>query len=160
MAFKTYIKIVIMILTALTSVCRVNASDTMLMFVGEDLDVLSIASRKEEAAWSAPAIAKVITGKDIQDSGAQTISEAIDGVAGFHVEKTNQGSIPYLRGISNSALVLFDTVPIISGTEISYHFMDYETSLVPIKRIEIIRGAGSVLWGPDAFAGVVNAVPF
>ncbi|OGR13545.1 MAG: hypothetical protein A2097_08620, partial [Desulfobacula sp. GWF2_41_7] len=40
------------------------------------------------------------------------------------------------------------------------HFMDYETSLVPIKRIEIIRGAGSVLWGPDAFAGVVNAVPF
>lgn len=131
----------------------------MLMFVGEDLDVLSIASRKEEAAWDAPAIAKVITGKEIQESGAKTISEAVDGTAGFHVEPTNKGSIPYLRGISNSALVLFDTIPILSGTEKSDHLMDYETSLASIKRIEIIRGAGSVLWGPDAFAGVVNAVP-
>ncbi len=160
MGFRTYIKIVLMVFMVFASACCVNASDTMLMFVGEDLDVLSIASRKEEAAWSAPAIASVITLKDLQDSGAQTISEAIGGAAGFHVEPTHKGSIPYLRGISNSALVLFDTVPIISGTEKSYHFMDYETSLASIKRIEIIRGAGSVLWGPDAFAGVVNAVPF
>jgi len=160
MAFRTYIKIVIMILMTVTSVYPVNASDTMLMFVGEDLDVLSIASRKEEAAWSAPAIAKVITLKDIQDSGAQTISEALDGTAGFHVETTQDGSIPYLRGIPNSALVLFDTVPMMSGADKSNHFMDYETSLASVKRIEIIRGAGSVLWGPDAFAGVVNAVPF
>ncbi len=160
MAFRTYIKIVIMILMTVTSVYPVNASDTMLMFVGEDLDVLSIASRKEEAAWSAPAIAKVITLKDIQDSGAQTISEALDGTAGFHVETTRDGSIPYLRGIPNSALVLYDTVPMMSGADKSNHFMDYETSLASVKRIEIIRGAGSVLWGPDAFAGVVNAVPF
>ncbi len=149
-----------MILMTVTSVYPVNASDTMLMFVGEDLDVLSIASRKEEAAWSAPAIAKVITLKDIQESGAQTISEALDGTAGFHVETTQDGSIPYLRGIPNSALVLFDTVPMMSGADKSNHFMDYETSLASVKRIEIIRGAGSVLWGPDAFAGVVNAVPF
>jgi outer membrane receptor for ferrienterochelin and colicin len=47
-----------------------------------------------------------------------------------------------------------------SGADKSNHFMDYETSLASVKRIEIIRGAGSVLWGPDAFAGVVNAVPF
>jgi len=160
MAFRTYVKIVIMALMTVTSVCRANASDTMLMFVGEDLDVLSIASRKEEAAWSAPAIAKVITLKDIQESGAQTISEALDGTAGFHVETTQDGSIPYLRGIPNSALVLFDTVPMVSGADKSNHFMDYETSLASVKRIEIIRGAGSVLWGPDAFAGVVNAVPF
>jgi len=135
------------------------ASDTMLLFVGEDLEVLSIASRKEEAAWSAPAIAKVITRTDMADSGALTIAQAIDDVAGFHVEETSKGSIPYLRGIPDSALFLFDTVPMGSGAEKSNHLIDYETSLASIKRIEIIRGAGSVLWGPDAFAGVVNAVP-
>jgi outer membrane receptor protein involved in Fe transport len=37
--------------------------------------------------------------------------------------------------------------------------MDEELFLSPIKRIEVIRGPGSVLWGPDAFAGIVNIVP-
>lgn len=138
----------------------VYASDTMLMFVGEDLEVLTIASRKEEAAWSAPAIANVLTQNELELSGAQTLSQALDDLPGFHVEETLRGSIPYLRGIPNSALVLFDTVPIGSGAERENNRIDFETSLVPVKRIEVTRGAGSVLWGPDAFAGVVNAVPF
>ncbi|SDT84626.1 TonB-dependent receptor plug domain-containing protein [Desulfobacula phenolica] len=165
MISDTYMKLVmiatvVLVSVVFLSVVPVHASDTMLMFVGEDLDVLSIASRKEESAWSAPAIAKVITNEDLSESGALTITEAIDDVAGFHVEKTNKGSIPYLRGIPNSALVLYDTVPIGSGADKSDHLIDYENSLASIKRIEIIRGAGSVLWGPDAFAGVINAVPF
>jgi outer membrane cobalamin receptor len=149
-----------MVAVVFISVVPVRASDTMLMFVGEELDVLSIASRKEESAWSAPAIAKVITHNDMLESGALTLADILDDAVGFHVEKTQEGSIPYLRGIPNSALILYDTVPIGSGADKSNHLMDYETSLASIKRIEIIRGAGSVLWGPDAFAGVVNAVPF
>jgi len=35
--------------------------ETMLMFVGEDLEVLSIASRRQESAWQAPAVAQVVT---------------------------------------------------------------------------------------------------
>lgn len=136
-----------------------NASDTMLMFVGEDLEVLSIASRREEAAWSAPAIASVITREDIEQKGAVTISQALEDTTGFHMNQTEKGSIPYLRGIPNSALFLFDTVPMGPGAKKSDNMIDYETSLAPIKRIEVVRGAGSVLWGPDAFAGVVNAVP-
>ena len=139
---------------------QVFASDTMLMFVGEDLEVLSIASKREEAAWSAPAIADVITREDIENTGVLTISQALDNVAGFHVEETSQGSIPYLRGIPNSALFLYDTIPVGSGIQKSSFMIDHEISLASIKRIEIIRGGGSVLWGPDAFAGVVNAVPF
>ncbi len=150
--FLFFICVIMMISTA-------NASDTRLMFVGEDLEILSIASRKEEAAWNAPAIAKVITQVDLEESGALTIAQAIDDTAGFHIEETNEGSIPYLRGIPNSMLLLYDTVPVGSGAEKSNHLIDYETSLASIKRIEIIRGAGSVLWGPDAFSGVVNAVP-
>lgn len=138
----------------------VKASDTMLMFVGEDIEVLSIASRKEESAWSAPAVVNVLTRNEIDRSGVQALSQALDDLPGFHVEETTRGSIPYLRGIPNSALILFDTVPIGSGAERENNRIDYETSLVPVKRIEVIRGAASVLWGPDAFAGVVNAVPF
>ena len=41
----------------------------------------------------------------------------------------------------------------------SLYSLDHDLSLAPVKRIEIIRGPGSVLWGPDAFAGIVNVVP-
>lgn len=150
----------IAILLMLILISQAFASDTMLMFVGEDLEVLSIASKREEAAWSAPAIADVITREDIENTGVLTISQALDNVAGFHVEETSQGSIPYLRGIPNSALFLYDTIPVGSGIQKSSFMIDHEISLASIKRIEIIRGGGSVLWGPDAFAGVVNAVPF
>jgi len=135
------------------------ASDTMLMFVGEDLEVLSIASRREEAAWSAPAIADVITREDIDLKGAFTISQALEDTPGFYMNQTEKGSVSYLRGIQNSALFLFDTVPMGSSIRKSDAMIDYETSLAPVKRIEITRGPGSVLWGPDAFAGVVNVVP-
>lgn len=137
----------------------VLASDTMLMFVGEDLEVLSIASRREEAAWSAPAIAEVITREEIENKAAVTLSQALEDRPGFYMNPTEKGTVPYLRGIQNSALFLFDTVPMGSGIRKSDSMIDYETSLAPVKRIEVIRGTGSVLWGADAFAGVVNAVP-
>jgi len=136
-----------------------TASNTLLMFVGEDLEVVSIASRRQEAAWSAPAVAHVITRTDMDYKNAQTVSQSLAGTPGFHINETEKGSMTYLRGIPDSALFLFDTVPMGSGVIKSDKMIDYETSLGSVKRIEVVRGTGSVLWGPDAFAGVVNVVP-
>ena len=144
----------------LSGVCPGFASDTMLMFVGEDLEVLSLASRREEAAWKAPAIAHVITRDTIDNAGDATIADLLEKTPGFYMNEREQGSVPYLRGIPDSALFLFDTVPMGSGANKSYHNIDNEVFLTSVKRIEMVRGTGSVLWGPDAFAGVVNVVPY
>jgi outer membrane receptor protein involved in Fe transport len=134
-------------------------NDTLLMFVGEDLDVLSIASRRQESAWQAPAVAHVITREEIKERGIRTVSHALEMEPGFYMAKKEWGTQPYLRGIPNSVLFLYDTVPTGSDVSKSVHPLDNELSLAPIKRIEILRGPGSVLWGPDAFAGIVNLVP-
>ena len=134
-------------------------NDTLLMFVGEDLDVLSIASRRQESAWQAPAVARVITREEIRERGIRTLSHALEMEPGFYLAKKEWGSQPYLRGIPDSVLFLYDTVPTGSDISKSLHPLDHELSLAPIKRIEILRGPGSVLWGPDAFAGIVNMVP-
>ena len=133
--------------------------DTMLMFVGEELDVLSIASRREESAQQAPAVAVVITKKVIEENGMFTLGQALSQVPGFYMAKKEWGTQPYLRGIPDSVLFLYDTVPMLSDMTKSVHPLDEELSLAPVKRIEIIRGPGSVLWGSDAFAGIVNVVP-
>ncbi len=136
-----------------------DCGDTMLMFVGEDLEVLSIASRREESASQAPAVAEVVTREMLEANGAFTLAQALDMTPGFFMAQKEWGSQPYLRGIPDSVLFLHDTVPMLSDTTKSVHPIDEELSLASVKRIEIIRGPGSVLWGPDAFAGIVNVVP-
>lgn len=136
-----------------------TGEDTMLMFVGEDLDVLTIATRQAESARQAPAVARVITREEILDSGYKTLAQALSAVPGFHMEQKEWGSMPFMRGIANSILFLYDTVPIGSTVSKSLNFLDREISLERVKRIEIIRGPGSVLWGPDAYAAIVNIVP-
>jgi outer membrane cobalamin receptor len=138
---------------------RARIDDTLLMFVGEPLDVLTIATRREESAWQVPAVAHVMTREQFKELGIAKLSEALALVPGFYLSEKENGTQAYLRGIPGSILFLYDTVPLGSEVTKSLQFLDNEVSLTAIKRIEIIRGPGSVLWGPDAFAGVVNIVP-
>ena len=133
--------------------------ETMLMFVGEDLEVLSIASRRQESAWQAPAVAQVVTRQEMRESGARTLSQVLETNPGFYMAKKEWGSEPYLRGIPESVLFLYDTVPMSSDVSKFLHPLDHELSLASVKRVEIVRGPGSVLWGADAFGGIVNVVP-
>lgn len=133
--------------------------DTLIMFVGEDLEVVSIASRREEAAWQAPAVARVITRDQIREQGDTTLAQALEKTPGFYMAPQEGGARPFLRGISDGVLFLHDSVPLGADSSKSFHPLDHELSLTGVKRIEIIRGPGSVLWGPDAFAGIVNVVP-
>jgi len=136
-----------------------RAIDTSLLFVGEDLSVLTIASRRAEPAEQAPAVAQVITKEDLERNGVRTLGEALSMLPGFYMSPREWGTQPYLRGVSNSILFLYDSVPLTSDNTKTVNPLDEELSLGPIERIEVIRGPGSVLWGPDAFAGIVNIVP-
>lgn len=136
-----------------------SGEETMLMFVGEELDVLSIASRREESAWAAPAVAGVVTRREFREMGADTVRRALETFPGFYLNRRESGTRPYLRGVPESILWMYDAVPMSSDVRKSFHPIDRELSLAPIKRIEVVRGPGSVLWGPDAFAGIVNLTP-
>lgn len=136
-----------------------GARDTLLMFVGEELEVISIATRREEGAWQAPAVARVITRQEMLSKGFQTVGEAISSTPGYHIGEKEWGGVPYVRGIPNALLLLYDTSPIGSDVTKTLNPLGEELSLSAVKRIEIIRGPASVLWGPDAFAGTVNIVP-
>jgi len=133
--------------------------DTLLMFVGEDMEALSIASRREESVWGAPAVAQVFTRNELWERGVRTLGQSLDMLPGFYMAEKEWGTQPYLRGISDSVLFLYEAVPLNSEISKSMHPLDYDLSLAPVKRVEVIRGPGSVLWGPDAFAGIVNVVP-
>lgn len=140
-----------------------NASETdntMLMFVGEELEVITAASRYPESPSAAPAVVQVVDHEEILAYGYATLADVLASTPGFYMADQGTGALPWLRGIPNGILVLYDGVPVPSGGNRTYSPLGPELSLDNVKRIEIIRGPGSVLWGTDAFAGIVNIVPF
>ncbi|ROR03168.1 TonB-dependent receptor plug domain-containing protein [Desulfosoma caldarium] len=133
--------------------------DPLVFFAGEDLSVLTVASRRPESAQRAPAIVRVVTARDILTKGYRTLADVLRSEAGFVVRPGERGSTPYLRGVREGILFLYDGVPLRSPMMKSVHPLDEELSLAGVDRVEIVLGPGSVLWGPDAYAGIVNVVP-
>lgn len=148
----------------LTAICLISLNafateDSAIMFVGEDLSVLTIASRRAETPENAPAVAHVITEEELRRSGITTVAEALSITPGFYMLPDQRGNIPYQRGVKDGTLFLYNSVPLTADGSRAVHPLDKDVSLAAIERIEIISGPGSVLWGPDAFAGIVNIVP-
>ena len=135
------------------------SEETMLMFVGETKQIVTAASRYPEAPTIAPAMVTVIDHDQIQRRGYRTLAELLADQPGFFMTVGGRGTVSYLRGLKDSVLYLYDGVPITTDVTKSFSALDREISLFAVDRVEIVRGAGSVLWGPDAFSGVVNIVP-
>ncbi len=133
--------------------------DPLVFFAGEDLSVLTVASRRPESPQRAPAVVRVITSQDILELGYRTLADVLRHEAGFILRPGERGSTPYLRGLREGILFLYDGVPMKSPLTKSVHPLDEDLSLADIDRVEIVLGPGSVLWGPDAYAGIVNVVP-
>ena len=130
--------------------------DTKVMFIGEDLYTISIASRREEPLRRAPAAVTVISGEELKRF--RTLAEALASVPGFFTDRNEIKNRIYLRGMPDSFLVMMDGVPFSNDTSTKDYPREMDLSLDYLEKIEIIRGPGSALWGADAFSGVVNLV--
>jgi len=131
----------------------------------EDLvktEVTSV-SRKSQSLSDVAAAAFVITSDDIRRSGAQALPDVLRMAPGIEVAQIDNGRYAVTaRGFNgrfaNKLQVLID------GRSI-YHPMFsgvmWELDPIPlddIERIEIIRGAGAVMWGANAVNGVINII--
>lgn len=132
----------------------------------EDVDLGQIVvtpSGYEQKAINYPGNVTVITEKEIEESNAKFVYELLRDEAGIYVfDYTHVGKAVTvdMRGFgeyaSRNVLVLIDGRRVneidISGTDWS------QVPLENVERIEISRGSGSVLYGDNASAGVINII--
>jgi outer membrane receptor protein involved in Fe transport len=129
------------------------------------VEEVTAASRRKEKVLDAPSSVSVISGQELRLFAYPTIAEALRGLPGVYAWDDRSYSSLGFRGISrlgsygNRVLVLFDDHPSndnwVGSSYVSY---DARTDLSDVERIEVVRGPGSVLYGTNAFAGVVNVV--
>lgn len=132
-----------------------------------EVETVSTASRYTQHVKDAPSSVTVITAEEIRRFGYRSLADLLQSVRGFYISYDRNYHYLGIRGYSipgdfNSKVLLminghrindgvFNTSPI--GTE-------FPVDLDLVKKIEIIRGPTSSLYGTNAFFGVINVITF
>ena len=122
-------------------------------------EVVISAQRKSTELLKVPYMV-ASAGKDyFRTYQPRTTPEALQGMAGVFVQKTNHGGgSPFVRGLTgNQVLMLVDGIRLNNST-FRYGPNQYLNTIDPysIDRIEVAKGTGSVQYGSDAMGGVIQ----
>ncbi len=114
-------------------------------------------------AFQSPIAIYVITGDEIRRSGATSIPEALRLAPGVEVERIDSGRWSIgIRGfgsrLTRSVLVLIDGRTVYTTLFAGTYWEAQQVDMPDIDRIEVIRGPGGVIWGPNAVDGVINVI--
>jgi iron complex outermembrane receptor protein len=125
-----------------------------------DLDVTSVA-KEPEPYGQAPAAIDVITGDEIQRSGASSIPEALRLADNLDVAQKNShdwaiSARGFDTSLANKLLVLIDGRTVYTPLFAGVFWDEQDYMLEDIDRIEVISGPGGTLWGANAVNGVIN----
>ncbi len=119
------------------------------------------AQRDARKQFDVPEAVTIITRQNILENASRTAPEALIGATGVWVQKTNHGSgSPFVRGLTgNQTLLLLDGIRLNNSTY-RYGPNQYFVLVNPftIEQIEVVRGAGSVLYGSDALGGAIQVL--
>ncbi len=122
-------------------------------------DVVISAKRTMSEEFLTPEALSIIGSKALKQESARTVPEALMGTTGVFVQKTNHGGgSPFIRGLTgNQNLQMIDGIRLNNAT-FRYGPNQYLATVEPmsIEKIEVVRGAGSVLYGSDALGGVLQ----
>lgn len=126
-------------------------------------ETVSIASRYEQPISRAPSDVYVITDEDIRNSGATDIPTVLRQVPGVEVMQTSAADFNVsVRGNNqlraNKLLILVDGRSIYIDQSGTVQWKLLPVTPVEIKRIEILKGPASAVYGFNAFDGVVNII--
>ncbi len=120
--------------------------------------VVITATRTPKLLEDSPVAVEVVSGDALRKVSQTTLARGLDFLPGVVVKRsTKDGYNVYMQGFDGDrVLVLVDGRRLIAPTGSAVD-LD-QISVANVDRIEIVRGAGSVLYGSSAMGGVINII--
>ena len=124
----------------------------------ETREVVVSATKTPVPVTQLTSAVEVITGEELERRHVKTVVDALrlsQGVTVFSNGGPGTASSVRIRGSnSDQVLVVIDGAIMNSGTLGNFNFANLTAD--NIERIEVLRGAQSMLWGADSMGGVIN----
>jgi iron complex outermembrane receptor protein len=126
-----------------------------------------LTTRAELSLEEAPGVVTIVTAKQIHELGARTLGDVLRTVPGFDVLVDSLGrEVVRARGLprgpgngsSENILILHNGHPLNDAIDGGATTLSLEIEVGGLKKIEILRGPGSALFGGGALVAVVNLV--
>ncbi len=144
-----------------------NSSSSLSKLSLEELLSIKVvtATRSEQSLNKTPANITVFSQDQIRRLGAETLEELLAFVPGIQVARGETGGGSYTIsprgrrsdvGSNRDILLLIDGSRINEPVETGAFEQERQVSLFNAKKVEIIRGPGSALYGSNAFLAVIN----
>jgi len=125
----------------------------------ESPELIVTASKRAQKIDDSPTSIAIIPAKSFEQRNQVYLDQLLEYVPGVNLmgEQVNiRGSSGFSYGIGSRVLLLVDGVPVMSSDtgEIKWDLI----SSSQIQRIEIVKSAGSALYGASALGGVINVI--
>jgi iron complex outermembrane receptor protein len=121
--------------------------------------IIVTAAKRSQLVDQAVTSVALVGEQQIARRAVNTIDEALDKAPGVQMisgQVNLRGSSGFVQGLGSRVLLLVDGVPANQGDRGGINW-----DLVPVDqvaRVEVVKGAGSALYGSSAFGGVVNVI--
>jgi len=120
--------------------------------------IVTAAKRSQFLDQAVTSVA-IVSDTDVARHAVTTIDEAVNkapGVQFLNGQVNIRGSSGYVQGLGSRVLLLVDGVPANQGDRggINWDVIPLEQ----VERAEVVKGAGSALYGSAALGGVVNVI--
>lgn len=128
----------------------------------EDVIVVT-ASRTEQRLQEVPVAMTVITAEQLATTPADNYGDVLRSVPGLNVSQISARDIQ-ISGRGATSSLSTDQLVLLDGRTIYLDFFGFVMwDLLPvdfreIAQVEVVRGAGSAVWGANAMSGVINLI--
>jgi vitamin B12 transporter len=123
--------------------------------------VIVTATRAHTTFPESPRNVSVIDKKDIENAPVHSVHELLDYALGVDVTprgvRGTQADVSVRGSTFEQVAILIDGVRV-NDAQTGHHTLDIPLGVLDVERIEILRGHGSSLYGPNAFGGVINII--
>ena len=122
--------------------------------------VVVTGTRTPHFVKNVPIRTEVVTSQALRNKNAWNVFEALEGIPGIRVENQCQFcnfSMVRMQGLgAEHTQVLINGQPVYSGLASVYGLE--QMGVGDVDRIEVVKGAGSALYGSSAMAGAINII--
>ena len=124
-------------------------------------DVVVTASRTPISFSDLTRSVIVIDSSEIKETPVNSIQDLLQYAIGVDIKQRGidgtQADASIRGGTFEETLILIDGVKM-SDPQTAHHNLNLPISLDNVERIEILKGQGSKIFGPNAFSGVINII--